>query len=149
MKGPTDRSLLRQGFIFLFLALAFGFGIVAGGPRARGWLAVHLTGMLTALIAVAIGLAWEKLVLSPRQRGVLYWSVVADGYWGFLAGTFATVFGVPGPVSGGGVQPEGWQATVFFSVFIPILTILPFIFSSLTIYGLREVAREPVAATSG
>jgi hypothetical protein len=50
-----------------------------------------------------------------------------------------------GPTS----QPEGWPATVFFSVFIPILTILPFVFSSLTIYGLRETAREPVRATTG
>src|SRR5437660_1168592 len=43
MNGPTGRSLLRQGFMLLFLSFAFGFGIVAGGPRARGWLSVHLT----------------------------------------------------------------------------------------------------------
>jgi hypothetical protein len=50
---------------------------------------------------------------------------------------------VPGPVSGGGAQPEGWAATVFFSVFIPVLTVLPFVFAGLTLYGLRGPSEKP------
>ena len=72
MTGRAGRSLLRQGFIFLFLAFALGFGVVAGGPHARAWMSVHVTAMLTAVFAVLIGLCWEKLALSPRQRAILY-----------------------------------------------------------------------------
>ena len=72
-----------------------------------------------------------------RQRKVLRFIAVGDGYWGALAGAFATVFDVPGPVTGAGAQPHGWPAAVFFSVFIPLLTVFPFIFTGLVVYGLR------------
>ncbi|HEY4157709.1 MAG TPA: hypothetical protein VGM29_06410 [Polyangiaceae bacterium] len=137
MNEPTGRGLLRQGFRILLLSFVLGFGIVAGGPHARGFMATHVTGMLTAIFAVLIGLAWPSLALSLGQRKWLYWSVVIDGYWGLIAGVFATLYEVPGPVSGGGAAPHGWQATVFFSAFIPVLTALPFVFTGLALYGLR------------
>lgn len=136
------RSILRQGFIILMLGLLAGFGIVAGGPRASAWMATHLTLMLTAVFVVLVGLVYDRLRLTPRQRAVLRFAVVLDGYWGGLAGAFATIFSVPGPVSGHGAQPTGWAATVFFTVFISLLTLLPFVFTSLTLYGLRGEADE-------
>ncbi|HXI56090.1 MAG TPA: hypothetical protein VNO55_08525 [Polyangia bacterium] len=137
---PNDsvqRSIIRQGFVVLLLAFLTGFGIVAGGPRARGWMATHLTLMLTAVFIVLVGLVWNRLVLSGRQRAVLRFAVVFDGYWSLLSGVFATLFAIPGPATGGGAQPAGWQAAVFFTVFIPVLTILPFVFTGLVLYGLR------------
>ena len=132
------RSVLRQGFVILLLGLLSGFGIVAGGPYARGWLGTHLTLMLTAVFILLVGLAWDSLKLSARQRAVLRFTLVLDGYWGGLAGVFATLTRIPGPVSGGGAQPApGWESTVFFAVFLPILTILPFVFTGLVLYGLR------------
>ena len=131
------RAILRHGFVVLLLGLLSGFGVAAGGPLARGWLGTHLTLMLTAVFIVLVGLVFEDLVLSPRQRSVLAVAVVADGYWGALAGVFATVLRIPGPVSGGGATPSGWPATVFFGVFLPVLTILPFVFTGLVLYGLR------------
>jgi hypothetical protein len=129
--------VIRQGFLIFLVALLTGFGIIPGGPRARGWMAVHVTAMLTAAVVILIGLCWERLRLSARQRRVLRFAAVGDGYWGILAGAFATIFSVPGPATGGGVLPHGWTAAVFFTVFIPALTILPFIFTGLVIYGLR------------
>jgi hypothetical protein len=134
---PVRRSVLRQGFIVLLIGFFAGFGIVSGGPHARGWLGTHLTVMITAVFMILIGLVWDDLVLSKGQRRVLHFALVLDGYWGFVAGAFATVFAIPGPVSGHGVQPSGWPATVFFGVFLPVLTILPFVFVGLTLYGLR------------
>ena len=137
---PNDsvqRSIIRQGFVVLLLAFLTGFGIVAGGPRARGWMATHLTLMLTAVFIVLVGLVWNRLVLSGRQRAVLRFAVVFDGYWSLLSGVFATLYAIPGPATGGGAQPAGWQAAVFFTVFIPVLTILPFVFTGLVLYGLR------------
>lgn len=99
---------------------------------------IHVTIMLTAVIAVVIGLAWDRFALGYVQRRVLYWSVVVNGYWGLVGGVIATVYRIPGPVSGGGVQPApGWPASVFFTAFLPVITVLPFVFSGLAIYGLR------------
>ena len=143
MGQPSARRfILRQGFVILLLGLLSGFGIVAGGPQASGWMATHLTLMLTAVLVVLVGLVYDDLELSPRQRAVLRFTVVADGYWGGLSGAFATIFPVPGPVSGHGAQPTGWAATVFFTVFIPLLTLLPFLFTGLTLYGLRGAAND-------
>jgi hypothetical protein len=136
------RSILRQGFVILLLGLLSGFGIVAGGPMARGWLGTHLTLMVTSVFILLVGLVWDELDLSPRLRAVLRFSVVFDGYWSAVAGVFATVFRIPGPVSGGGLQPTpGWTTTVFFGAFLPVLTILPFVFTGLALYGLRGKGR--------
>ena len=135
--APSGRSVIRQGFIILLLAFVMGFGIIPGGPNARGWMGAHMTLMFTAVFIVVIGFCWDRLRLSPRQLKVLRFTAVGDGYWSALAGAFATVFHVPGPVSGGGAQPHGWEAAVFFSVFIPVLTVFPLVFSGLVIYGLR------------
>jgi hypothetical protein len=133
----AQRSIIRQGFVVLLIALLTGFGIVAGGPRARGWMATHLTLMLTAVFIILVGLVWNRLVLTRRQRAVLRFAVIFDGYWGLLSGVFATIFSIPGPATGGGAEPTGWPATVFFTVFIPVLTVLPFIFTGLVLHGLR------------
>jgi hypothetical protein len=138
----ASRSLLRQGFTLLILAFLFGFGIVAGGPHAKAWMGAHLTIMFSAVFAILVGLVWDKLVLSPRQRSVLRFAVVFDGYWGAAGGAFAAIFGVPGPATGGGVEPSGWTALVFFTVFIPALTILPFVFTGLVLRGLRGDAPQ-------
>ena len=138
------RSILRHGFIVLLLGLLSGFGIVAGGPHARGWMATHLTLMLTAVFIVLVGLVVDELALSQRQRSVLRFAVVADGYWGALSGVFATLFELPGPVSGNGAAPPpGWPTTVFFAVLLPVLTVLPFVFTGLVLYGLRGAGTRP------
>lgn len=131
------RSMLRQGFIVLLIAFLTGFGIIAGGPHARGFMATHISLMLNALFIIVIGLVWEQLELSQRQRKVLRFAAVFDGYWSAAGGVFATLFAIPGPATGGGAQPSGTPATIFFSVFIPLLTALPFVFTGLVLHGLR------------
>jgi hypothetical protein len=128
--------------VVLLIALLLGFGIIAGGPHARGFMATHLSLMLSALFIIVVGLVWDQLVLSSRQRKVLRFAVVFDGYWSAAGGVFATLFSIPGPATGGGAQPSGTPATIFFSVFIPLLTILPFVFTGLVLYGLRGAAPQ-------
>ena len=138
MSEPSERrSIIRHGFIVLLIAFGLGFGIISGGPQARGWMATHLTAMLAASFMILVGLVWSHLTLSRRQRALLRFAVVFNGYWGVAGGAFATIFGIPGPVTGGGAHPSGWPATVFFTVFIPVITILPFLFAGLVLYGLR------------
>ena len=64
------RSILRQGFIVLLIGFATGFGVVAGGTSARAWLGTHLTIMLTAVFMILVGLVWNDLALSERQRRI-------------------------------------------------------------------------------
>jgi hypothetical protein len=141
-ESSARRSILRQGFIILLLGLLCGFGIVGGGPHAASWMATHLTLMITAVFIILVGLVWNDLRLSPRQRAVLRFALVFDGYWGGLAGAYATVFSIPGPVSGHGAVPSGLPASIFFTAFIPVITVLPFLFTGLVLYGLRG-ADEP------
>jgi hypothetical protein len=138
---------LRQGFVILLIALMMGFGIVAGGPHARGWMGTHLTLIISALLIIAVGLIWDQLALSPRQRGLLRFAIVFDGYWGAAAGAWATCFGIQGPATGSGAQAAGWPVTVFFAVFIPVLTILPFVFAALSLHGLRGAGTNADAGT--
>jgi len=49
-------------------------------------------------------------------------------------------------VSGHGATPSGWPATVFFALLLPVLTILPFVFTGLVLYGLRGTKAPPVSA---
>ncbi len=142
----VGRSIIRQGFIVLFGAFLLGFGIIPGGPRARGFMSAHITAMIGAALIILVGLVADRLVLTSRQRKVLRFSAILDGYWGLATGLYATIFNIPGPVTGAGAKPAGLAATVFFIAFIPVITILPFIFTGLTIYGLRASPAEPSAA---
>jgi hypothetical protein len=136
------RSLIRQGFILLFLALLMGFGVAAGGPSARSWMGGHITALMSGMLAILIGLCWDRLVLSPGQRSVLFWSVVIFGYLGEVAAVYAAALGIPGPATGGGAKPEGPAGMFFLFGFIPILTVLPLTFCGLMLYGLRGDGRS-------
>jgi hypothetical protein len=46
---PRRRALMRQGFLFLFLALVPDLAIIAL-PHPTRWLAAHLTAFLTGLM---------------------------------------------------------------------------------------------------
>ncbi|HEX2677106.1 MAG TPA: hypothetical protein VHM19_10715 [Polyangiales bacterium] len=140
------RSIYRQGFVILLIAFFMGFGIIPGGPQARGWMATHMSLLINAAIVIAVGVVWNDLALSDKQRRILRFSVVFDAYWNAAAGAWATLLAIPGPATGGGVQPSpGWATTVFFTVFIPAITILPFVFTGLVIYGLRPSGAKPAS----
>jgi hypothetical protein len=147
MNQSESRSILRHGFVVVLLSLLMGFGIVKGGPQARSWMGAHVTAFILGAIIVLIGFSWDRLALSPRQRAVLRLTAIADGYLSVIAGAFAAIFGVPGPVTGGGAQPQGLTGTLFFVAFIPLLTILPFIFTGLMIFGLRSAPSGAQSAT--
>jgi hypothetical protein len=136
-QDAVSRSLIRHGFIVMLLGFLTGFGIVAGGPHARGWMGTHITLMITALFIVVTGLVWSQLRLSRWAGAVLRFALLFDGYWSAAAGAFGTLWAIQGPATGHGPQASGWPVMVFFTVFIPVLTVLPFIAVGLILYGLR------------
>jgi hypothetical protein len=79
----SEPSLVRAGFVLFTLALLTGFAIPAF-LNHRMALAAHVTGILNALLLVALGLAWGLLTVSPLQakltRGAFLYATYAN--WG-------------------------------------------------------------------
>src|SRR6476619_4593663 len=74
MESPkADRLLIRAGFVLFTLALLTGL-VVPAFLNHRMAVAAHLTGVVNALLLIALGLAWGLLAMSPVQarltRGV-------------------------------------------------------------------------------
>lgn len=132
---PRRRALMRQGFLFVFLALVFGLAIIAL-PHPSRWLAAHLTSFLAGLILVVIALAWNELRLTSRQRSVAYATGLVAAYGGLIGNTFGAITNLPGPASNPGVAPPMPQAAVFLAI---LAIVVPSVFVSfgLVLYGMR------------
>ena len=129
---------MRQGFMFLFLALIFGLAITAL-PHPSRWLAAHLTAFLTGLILVAIALAWNELRLTNGQRTLAYVTGLVAAYGGLAGNVFGAITDLPGPASNPGVAPPMPQAVVFFAILAIIIPSL-FVSFGLVLYGMRGAA---------
>src|SRR5262245_62732320 len=90
------RALMRQGFLFLFLALVLGLAIVAL-PHPSRWLAAHLTAFLTGLILIVIALAWNELRLTHGQRTLAFAAGLLAAYMGLAGNVLGAVTDLPGP----------------------------------------------------
>ena len=67
MESPkADRLLIRAGIVLFTLALLTGL-VVPAFLNHRMAVAAHVTGVLNALLLVALGLVWGLLALSPGQ----------------------------------------------------------------------------------
>jgi len=137
---PRRRSLMRQGFLFLVLALVLGLAIIAL-PHPSRWLAAHLTAFLTALILVAIALAWNDLRLTDGQRTLAYVTGLVAAYGGLVGNVFGAFTDFPGPASSPGVAPPMPQAVVFFTILAIIVPSL-FVSFGLVLYGMRGATTE-------
>ncbi|MGE5751931.1 MAG: hypothetical protein ACM30F_07290 [Nitrospirota bacterium] len=79
----AERLLIRAGFILFTLALLTGLAVPAF-LNHRMAVVAHLTGVLNALVLIALGLAWGLLAMSPVQakwtRGAFLYGTYAN--WG-------------------------------------------------------------------
>src|SRR5262245_42317793 len=89
------RALMRQGFLFLVLALVLGLAIGAL-PHPSRWLAAHLTAFLTGLILVVMALAWKELRLTNGQRSLAYVTLLVAAYGGLVGNLFGAITDLPG-----------------------------------------------------
>ena len=136
------RRWLRQGFIFLFIAVWLG-NATATLPHPRAWLAAHLTAFFTCLILVAAGLVWRELHLTQRQRSIAVATGFTSAYVGLAGNIFIAIVDLPGPASHPGVAAPMPQAAIFYtllSVIVPT-TLIAF---GLLMYGMRG---EPISGT--
>jgi len=129
------RQFLRHGFTFLFLALWLGIA-TAVLPHPRAWLSAHVTAFLTALVLVAVGLAWRELRLTERQRSIARVTAYLSAYVGLAGNVFAAIVDLPGPASAPGVTPPNPDAAIFYTL---LAIIVPSTLTSfgLVMYGMR------------
>src|SRR5262245_16827254 len=135
---PRRRALMRQGFLFLLIALVFGLAI-ATLPHPSRWLAAHLTAFLTGLILVVMALAWNEFRLTDRQLTLAYVTGLVAAYGGLVGNVFGAIANLPGPASNPGVAPPVPQAIVFYAILAIIVPSL-FVSFGLVLYGMRGAA---------
>ena len=134
------RTLLRHGFIFLFIAPCFGLAI-AILPHPRAWLAAHLTAFLTCFILSTIGLVWRDLRLTEQQRRTGLITGFVAAYTGLAANVFGAIVDLPGPASAPGVAAPMPQAAIFLA-FLAVVIPSTFIAFGLVLFGMRGESPE-------
>ena len=109
----VERLLIRAGFALFTLAFLTGLAVPAFlNPRMA--VAAHLTGVVNALLLIALGLAWGLLAMSPVQarltRSVFLFATYAN--WG--TSCLAAVWGTSRltPLSGAGYSAAPWKESV-------------------------------------
>ena len=109
----VERLLIRAGFVLFTLALLTGLAVPAF-LNHRMAVAAHLTGVVNALLLIAVGLAWGLLAMSPVQarltRGVFLYCAYAN--WGISC--LAAAWGTSRltPLSGAGYSAVAWKEGV-------------------------------------
>jgi hydroxylaminobenzene mutase len=141
--AKADRSLVRAGFVLFTLALLTGFAVPAF-LNQRMALAAHLSGIMNALILMALGLAWGLLTVSPSQarltRGLFLFGTFANWATGCLAAAWGTSHLTP--LSGAGYAAVPWKETVVQALQVSV-TLAILAGAVLVVYALRS---KPAAA---
>jgi hypothetical protein len=105
--------LVRAGFLLFTLALLTGFAIPAFLNQKMA-LAAHLTGVLNALLLMALGLAWGLLAVSPLQAKLTRGAFLYATYVNWGASCLAAAWGTNRltPLSGAGYGAVPWKESV-------------------------------------
>jgi hydroxylaminobenzene mutase len=137
-----DPALVRAGFVLFTLALLTGFAIPAF-LNHRMALAAHVTGILNALILMALGLAWGLLAVSPRQatltRGAFLYATYANWATSCLGAAWGTTRLTPLSAAGYGAAP--WKEAVVLALRVSF-TLAMLAGAVSVVYALRS---KPVA----
>jgi hypothetical protein len=108
-----ERILIRAGFLLFTLALLTGFAIPAFLNQEMA-LAAHITGVMNALVLMALGLAWGLLSVSPLQakltRGAFLYATYAN--WGTSCLAAALGTSRLTPLSGAGYDAAPWKESL-------------------------------------
>jgi hypothetical protein len=109
----ADRPLVRAGFVLFTLALFNGFAVPAF-VNHRMAVAAHLSGVVNALLLIAVGFAWSLLAMSPVQakltRGAFLYGTFANWGTACLAAAWGTSRLTP--LSGAGYAAAPWKEGV-------------------------------------
>jgi hydroxylaminobenzene mutase len=137
-----NRRLMWHGMFLFLLGLLTGF-VEPRFANVRMGLAAHLEGVMNGIFLLAMGAAWNQVVLAPKVKVTAYWGVLYGTYMNWLVTSLAAVFGTGAlsPITAPGRSAQPWQESLvtagFMSVGIAIV-----LTSVLVLWGLRgRVAR--------
>ena len=135
--AKADTFLVRAGFVLFTLALVTGFAVPAFLNQKMA-LAAHLSGIMNALILMALGLAWGLLTLAPWQakltRGLFLFGAYANWATGCLAAAWGTNHLTP--LSGAGYGAIPWKEAVVQALQVSV-TLAILAGAILVVYALR------------
>jgi hydroxylaminobenzene mutase len=133
----ADVSLVRAGFLLFALALLTGLAEPVLLNQKMG-VAAHVTGVMNALLLIALGLSWGLFTISPLvarlTRGAFLYATFVN--WG--SSILAAVWGTNRltPVAGVGFGAQPWQEGIVQALQVSLaLAIIAGAFSVL--YALR------------
>ncbi len=141
-----NRVLLRAGFLLFALALVTGFAVPAF-LNQRMAVNSHVSGVLNALLLVALALAWEALHLGAGRgrlvRGLFLYGTYAN--WGSTA--LAAAWGTSRltPQGGGGFTGAPWQEAVVATLQVS-LALAMLLGALLVLVALRPAGASGAAA---
>jgi hydroxylaminobenzene mutase len=117
MAVAKERALIRAGFVLFTLALVTGLAVPAF-LNHRMAVAAHLTGVVNALLLIAIGLSWGLFEMGPMQtkltRGAFLYGTYANWGTACLAAAWGTSRLTP--LAGAGYSAAPWKEGVVQAV---------------------------------
>lgn len=121
----AELPLIRAGFVLLTLALLTGLAVPAF-LNARMAVAAHLTGVLNALLLIALGLTWGFLSLSPAQAKLTRAAFLYSAYASWGTACLAAAWGTSRltPLSGAGHSAAPWKEAVVQGLQVSIVLVI-------------------------
>jgi len=135
-----DHRLLFHGFLLFLLGLATGL-VAYGMQNPRMGVSAHVEAILNGVFLVGLGLAWPRLVLGARLRGICFWAALVGAYANWAIPLFSAVVGASQPILvGAGFEAAPWQEALLTAS--PVVVVLPpLACGALAVWGLRASAQ--------
>jgi len=108
----------------------------------RGWRMAHLEGVLNGLLLISVGAFGDRLRLSPRAAGIVFWGLLACAWGNIVASWIAPLVGARGLAFAG----ASWESLVYLLFVVAIVGVLASMW--LVFQGARRAARESAAKSA-
>lgn len=117
----TKRKLLWHGMALFLLGLLTGL-VEQHFTNVRMGLAAHLEGILNGTFLLALGAAWNEVILRPTMKTAAYWIFLGGTYGNWLVTTLAAVLGTSAlsPVTAAGFNAPSWQEMIVTAGFVGV-----------------------------
>jgi (hydroxyamino)benzene mutase len=115
------RGLLRSGFVVFLLSLLVGLAIpFLLNPRMA--LAAHVTGLMLALLLIALSVVWDALGLSPGRAKLVRGLYLYGAYASLTAGVLGAIWGTRRvtPIAGAGFHASAAKELVVQVLFVSL-----------------------------
>jgi (hydroxyamino)benzene mutase len=141
-----NRRLMWHGMFLFLLGLFTGF-VEPHVANVRMGLAAHLEGVMNGIFLLALGAAWNEVVLAPKVKAAAYWGALYSTYanWAFtlLAAVFGT--GALSAITAPGRHGLPWQESLVMAGFMSV-GIVVVLTSLIVLWGLRRRVARAVEA---